>query len=105
MNMTERKPSTPGEILKEEFMQPYGLTQQQLAEKIGVTRRRINEIIKEKRGITSDTACRLARLFGMSAEYWLNLQMKLDLWKEMHDKRKKRELLRITPILPLVPQE
>jgi len=88
MNITRRKPFTPGEILKEEFMIPYGITQKELAEKIGVTRRRINEIIKEKRSITPDTALRLAQLFKMTPEYWLNLQMKIDLWNELYNSKK-----------------
>lgn len=85
MNITERKPFTPGEILLEEFMEPYGLSQTELAQKINVARRRINEIIKGKRAITPDTAVRLGKLFRVSPEYWLNLQMKLDLWTELHN--------------------
>lgn len=85
MNITDRKPFTPGEILLEEFMQPYGLTQEALAKRIHVARRRINEIIKGKRAITPDTALRLSKLFNMTPDYWLNLQTKLDLWKELHD--------------------
>jgi antitoxin HigA-1 len=84
MNITKRKPFTPGEILLEEFMQPYNITQADLALRIDVARRRINEIIKGKRAITPDTAIRLGKLFKMSPEYWLNLQMKLDLWREVH---------------------
>jgi addiction module HigA family antidote len=87
MNITERKPFTPGEILLEEFMQPYGLTQDELAKRIHVTRRRINEIINGKRAITPDSALRLGKLFNMSPDYWLNLQIKIDLWKELHDKK------------------
>lgn len=87
MNITERKPSSPGEILLEEFMQPYKLTQDELAKRIHVARRRINEIINDKRAITPDTALRLAKLFKMTPEYWLNLQIKFDLWKELHDKK------------------
>lgn len=88
MNITKRKPFTPGEILLEEFMQPYGLTQGELAKKIGIERRRINEIIKGKRAITPDTAIRLGKLFNVSCEYWLNLQMKIDLWNEINKKKK-----------------
>lgn len=92
MNITERKPFTPGEILLEEFMQPYGFTQTELAKRIHVARRRINEIIKGKRAITPDTALRLAKLFNMSPEYWINLQTKIDLWQELHNKKMLREL-------------
>jgi len=95
MNITKRKPYTPGEILLEEFMRPYGLTQVNLAERIGVARRRINEIIKGKRAISPDTAIRLGKLFRMSPEYWLNLQMKIDLWKELYGQKK---LFKIKPL-------
>jgi len=95
MNITERKPFTPGEILQEEFMQPYGLTQDRLAQHLHVTRRRINEIVNGKRSITPDTALKLAKLFGMSPDYWLNLQIKLDLWIQLHDKKTIHELQEI----------
>jgi len=65
---------TPGEILAEEFLKPKGITQYRLAKDIGVPPRRINEIVKGQRAITADTALRLGRYFGMSAEFWLNLQ-------------------------------
>lgn len=92
MNITKRKPFSPGEILVEEFMEPYGLTQTDLASRIGVARRRINEIINGKRAITPDTALRLGHLFGVTPQFWLNLQMKIDLWKAMHDSRQMREI-------------
>jgi antitoxin HigA-1 len=98
LNITERKPFTPGEILLEEFMQPYGLTQSELAARIHVTRRRINEIINGRRSITPDTALRLAKLFNMSPDYWLNLQTKIDLWTELHDKTTLRDLENIEAI-------
>jgi antitoxin HigA-1 len=95
MNITERKPFTPGEILQEEFMQPYGLTQDKLAKSIHVTRKRINEIINGKRAITPDTALKLAKLFNMSPDYWLNLQTKLDLWIQLHNQKTLHELQQI----------
>lgn len=98
MNITERRPFSPGEILKEEFIDPYGLTQDELAMLIGVTRRRINEIVNGRRAISPDTACRLAKLFRMSPEYWMNLQIKSDLWKELHNAKRKKELLKIKPM-------
>lgn len=79
MNITERKPFTPGEILAEEFLAPYRLTQEDLAKRIGVARRRINEIVCGKCSIIPDTALRLAKFFKMTPKYWLNLQMKYDL--------------------------
>src|SRR5947208_7277332 len=73
---------TPGEILEEEFLKPKGITQYRLAKDIGVPPRRINEIVKGQRAITADTALRLGRYFGMSAEFWLNLQTHYDLEQE-----------------------
>jgi len=70
---------TPGEILEEEFLKPFGITQSGLARDIGVPPRRINEIAKGSRAITADTAQRLGRYFGVSAQFWLNLQMHYDL--------------------------
>ena len=73
---------TPGEILAEEFLKPKGITQYRLAKDIGVPPRRINEIVKGQRAIRADTALRLGRYFGMSAEFWLNLQTHYDLEQE-----------------------
>jgi addiction module HigA family antidote len=73
---------TPGEILEEEFLKPMALTRYRLAKDIGVPPRRINEIVKGQRAITADTALRLGRYFGMSPEFWLNLQSHYDLDKE-----------------------
>ncbi|MGB6977451.1 MAG: HigA family addiction module antitoxin [Gammaproteobacteria bacterium] len=98
MNITERRPFTPGEILAEEFMQPYGLTQGELAAQLHVERRRINEIVNGKRAITPDTALRLAKFFNMTAEYWLNLQTKVDLWNEIHNQVTIKELRTIKAI-------
>lgn len=69
----------PGEVLMEEFIKPMGLSQNRVALGIGVPPRRINEIILEKRRVTADTAIRLARYFGTSAEFWLGLQSQYDL--------------------------
>jgi len=77
--MNKITPIHAGEILLEEFMQPYGLSQNTLAKALHVTPRRINEIVNAKRSITADTALRLARFFGNSAEFWMNLQNRYDL--------------------------
>lgn len=69
----------PGEILKEEFLDPLGISQSQLAEKAAVPAMRISEIVRGRRGITADTALGLAEAFGTSPEFWLNLQMRYDL--------------------------
>ena len=73
------KPLHPGEILNEEFLIPFGLSQNRLALDIRVPARRINEIVHGKRRITADTALRIARYFNMSAQFWLGLQMDYDL--------------------------
>jgi addiction module HigA family antidote len=72
-------PIHPGEVLREEFMAPLGLSSNALAKAIGVTTARINEIVRERRGITADTALRLARYFGTDAQSWMNLQQRYDL--------------------------
>nr|VFJ66002.1 MAG: addiction module antidote protein, HigA family [Candidatus Kentron sp. FM]VFJ66082.1 MAG: addiction module antidote protein, HigA family [Candidatus Kentron sp. FM]VFJ73654.1 MAG: addiction module antidote protein, HigA family [Candidatus Kentron sp. FM]VFK16068.1 MAG: addiction module antidote protein, HigA family [Candidatus Kentron sp. FM] len=77
--MKEIPPIHPGEILLEEFMKPFGLSQNRLGRELHVSPRRINEIVRAKRAITADTALRLARYFGNSASFWLGLQMDYDL--------------------------
>jgi addiction module HigA family antidote len=80
MTMSEKfEPVHPGEILLEEFLKPMGLSQYQLAKDINVPARRINEIVHGKRSITADTALRLSRYFGMSENFWTNLQARYDL--------------------------
>jgi antitoxin HigA-1 len=77
--MAEIAPVHPGEVLMEEFLEPLGVTQHRLAVEIGVPPRRINEIVHGKRRITADTALRLARYFGTTDRFWLNLQTRHDL--------------------------
>ena len=79
--MTQKKlsPIHPGEILEEEFLKPMGISQYRLAKNISVPPRRINEIVHGKRSITADTALRLGKFFGVSAQFWLNLQTRYDL--------------------------
>ncbi len=79
--MKEKKlpPIHPGEILMEEFLKPMGISQYRLAKDISVPARRINEIVHGKRSITADTALRLGRFFGMSPQFWLNIQNRYDL--------------------------
>lgn len=79
MKAKKIEPIHPGEILLEEFLKPMGLSQNQLANDIGVSPRRINEIIHGQRRITADTALRLAHYFKMSPQFWLGLQMDYDL--------------------------
>ncbi|MGC1677396.1 MAG: HigA family addiction module antitoxin [Candidatus Binataceae bacterium] len=75
----EFAPVTPGEMLKEEFLAEYGLSQNQLAKAIGISSNRIAEIVNNRRRISADTALRLGLYFGNSAEFWLNLQTHYDL--------------------------
>lgn len=77
--MAEISPVHPGEVLMAEFLEPLGVTQHRLAVEIGVPPRRINEIVHGKRRITADTALRLARYFGTTDRFWLNLQTRYDL--------------------------
>ncbi|MDX1417821.1 MAG: HigA family addiction module antitoxin [Candidatus Promineifilaceae bacterium] len=77
-----RPPIHPGEILLEEFLEPFGISQYRLAQDIGVPPRRINEIVHGKRGISADTALRLSRFFGLSERFWMNLQSRYELEKE-----------------------
>lgn len=79
-----RPPTHPGEILLEEFLVPLDMSQTQLAEALGISFVRVNAIVNGRRGVTPDTALRLERLFGSSAQFWLNLQMAWDLWHAMH---------------------
>ena len=73
--------TTPGEVLNEEFLIPMGVTQYRLAKDIGISPRRINEIVHGKRAVTPDTALRLGKYFSVSAQFWLNLQVRYDLQK------------------------
>jgi len=77
-------PTHPGEMLLEEFLKPLNISQSELAEKLGVSYPRVNELIHAKRGVTPDTALRLEKLFGMEAQFWLNLQLAWDLYHVTH---------------------
>ncbi len=93
---TNRPPTSPGEMLREEFLEPMGLTQQQLANEIGVSYQRVNEIINGKRGITTSTALRLGKYFGTSPDFWLNLQRANDLYFVL--KKEQNEIDKIKPL-------
>lgn len=79
MSVATVAPMHPGEVLMEDFIEGYGITQHKLAVAISVPPRRINEIVHGKRGITADTAMRLSRYFGTTLEFWMNLQMRYEL--------------------------
>ena len=77
--MNKMRPIHPGEILREEFMAPLGLSANALAVALRVPAPRVNDIVRERRGVTPDTALRLARYFGTTPQFWLNLQVSYDL--------------------------
>ena len=79
-NELERRPTHPGEMLREDFMPDYDLTVAGLADALGVSRQTVNELLRERRALSPEMALRLSRLFGNSAEYWLNAQRAVDLW-------------------------
>lgn len=94
---SQRPPTHPGEMLVEEFLIPLGLTQVELAKRIGVPFQRINQIANRRRAITPDTALRFARLFDTTPGFWLNLQQRWDLYHAMHS-RDARMISRIKPL-------
>jgi len=77
---THRAPTHPGVLLKEDFLPELGLTQEQLAERLGISFQSVNAILNQRRSVTMDTALRLGRLFGQSAAFWMNLQLAYDLY-------------------------
>src|SRR5256885_7526053 len=95
---THGPPTHPGEMLLEEFLKPLGLSQTGLDERVGVSYPRVNELVHGKRGVTPDTALRLERLFGMEAQFWLNLQLAWDLYHVQHSRaaRHIRKIRRMT---------
>lgn len=84
---SHQPPTHPGEMLLEEFLKPLGISQSAFAVRLGVSFPRLNEIVRGKRGVTPDTALRLARVTGMSAEFWLGLQQDWDLWHAQRSKQ------------------
>ena len=97
MLLTKRKPTGVGEILTEEFMVPHELTQGMLAEAMGVPRKHVNELCSGKRGVTVDTALMLARVFGNTADFWLNLQRRNDLWEALNSPERRERIERARP--------
>lgn len=98
MLMTKRKPASVGEILFKEFMEPLGLTQGTLAEAMGVQRKHINELCNNRRNVTAATALILARVFGNSPDFWLNVQRRNELWVAMHDPKEQARVKRAKPL-------
>ena len=102
MLMTKRKPVTVGEILVEEFMKPMGVTQAALAAAMGVQRKHVNELCNDRRNVTAATALIMARVFGNSADFWLNVQRRGDLWEAMHSPSERARIERARPLEPIV---
>ncbi|TAN48002.1 MAG: addiction module antidote protein, HigA family [Rhodospirillales bacterium] len=98
MLMTKRKPASVGEILNEEFLEPLGLTQAELAASMGVARKHVNELCNDRRAITADTALILARVFETSPDFWLNLQRRVDLWDAMNTPKRRERIQRAKPV-------
>ncbi len=92
-----RPPTHPGEMLRTEFLEPLGMTQTELAERIGVSYVRVNELVNGKRRMTPDTALRLSKLFGNSVAFWLNGQLECDMWEALHSPAM-AEIERIQPL-------
>jgi addiction module HigA family antidote len=93
---TNRRPTLPGEVFLEDFLEPLGITQKEAARRLGISYPRMNEIVKGKRAVTPDTALRLAKFTSTEPEFWLNLQQTVDLWDALHSGLAK-ELKRIEP--------
>ncbi len=98
MLLTKRKPVTVGTILVEEFLEPMGLTQTDLAERSGLPRKHVNELCRDRRAVTADTALILARVFRNSADFWLNTQRRTDLWEALNTPRRAERIARALPI-------
>ena len=92
----KRRPTHPGEMLREDFLSDYDLTVSRLAKAIGVSRQSVNELLRERRAVSPEMALRLSRLFGNSAEFWLNAQRAVDLWDAAKAIRK--DVRRISPL-------
>ena len=98
MNITQRQPVSVGDMITEEFLVPLGLTQGKLAEAMGVSRKTVNELCTNRRAITVDTALMLATAFGNTAEFWLNLQQRNDLWKALNSPKRRARVERARPV-------
>jgi addiction module HigA family antidote len=98
MLMTKRRPATVGEVLVEEFMQPLKLTQAALAEAMAVQRKHVNELCNNRRKVTAATALILARVFGNSPDFWLNLQRRSDLWEVINSPGERARIERAKPL-------
>lgn len=90
-----REPTGPGVILQEEFLEPLGISQAALARHIGWSQPKVNEIVTGKRGITPETAMVLSDVFGTTPQFWLNLQLAVDLWRAEQKHKKVKAIVRV----------
>lgn len=95
MTIKRRRPASVGEILEREFMEPLGLTQTALAKAMGVPRRLVNELCRDRRSVTVQTALILARVFENTADFWLNVQKRNDLWVAMNSRDLAKRLSKV----------
>jgi addiction module HigA family antidote len=98
MLTTKRRPVAVGTILVEEFLEPMRLTQTELAERSGLPRKHVNELCRDRRAVTADTALILARVFGNSPDFWLNTQRRTDLWEALHTPKRAQRIFRAVPL-------
>jgi addiction module HigA family antidote len=96
---TKRKPVSVGEMLVAEFMEPMGITQTELAQRAGLPRKHVNELCRGRRAVTADTALILARVFGNSADFWLNTQRRTDVWEALDTPKRLVRIQRAKPIV------
>src|SRR6266478_4718668 len=93
-NKTKRRPTHPGELLREETLPAAGLSQSELAARLGVSRRTVNDLVHERRSVNPDLAHRLARIFNTTPEFWLRLQEAVDVWETLQANRDKYDRLK-----------
>ena len=98
MNITKRQPVSAGEMIAEEYLVPLGITQGQLAQAMGVSRKTVNELCTNRRSVTADTALMLATVFGNTADFWLKLQQRNDIWKAMNTPKRRARIEKARPI-------
>ena len=98
MIIAKRQPVSVGEMITEEYLVPLGITQGKLAQAMGVSRKTVNELCTGKRTVTVDTALMLATVFGNTADFWLNVQRRNDIWAVMHTPKRKARIENARPI-------
>lgn len=98
MITTKRKPASVGDILNGEFLVPLGLTQGELAEATGLPRKHVNELCRDRRAVTADTALILARTLGTTPDFWLNLQRRNEIWSALNSPDRRARIERARPV-------